>query len=219
MISMYFGSPGAGKTCLARRILYVDGIKYEHCFANFDTPLAMKLDPLSFANFNPPINSLIVIDEAGICFNNRQYKSLDRGLIEFFKKHRHLECDIVLVSQSWEDVDVTLRRLTDKLYYIRKLGLWTLIHDINKRCIIDKDTHQIVDGYYKTRFFFRWFFRPFWYDRKNKYDPPLKPVIFGADGAKGLTPKSILSKAYRFTQRNFIILTGILSLLAYALLR
>lgn len=151
MISLYFGSPGAGKTSLAARIVYKETTRkkkrYERIYTNFECVGAYAIDSKDFSTFTPIPHSLVIIDEAGIDFNNRKFKDLKQQIIEFFKLHRHYEVDIVFLSQSWEDCDITIRRLANALIYIRKLGPFTICRRVRKFVFVDKDTHQITEGY------------------------------------------------------------------------
>lgn len=149
MITVYFGSPGSGKTTMAVRRLIKQRKFYDHTFANFETSAA-EYDNVSLAGLGEwtfPPYSLIEIDEAGIEYNNRKYKTLPMETIKWFKLHRHYRCDVDIWSQSWEDMDVTLRRLADRLYYIRRIGPFTMIRRVYKRVTIDQESEQIVDGY------------------------------------------------------------------------
>ena len=149
MITTYFGSPGCGKTTLAVKMATKNLSKYDHVTLNFDHIISgayvCNLDRLGEWTF--PDNSFIGIDEAGIEFNNRAYKSLPKPAIAWFKKHRHYKADIAIFSQSWEDMDVTLRRLSDELWYLYRIGPFTLSRKVSKRVTVDKNTEQIIDGY------------------------------------------------------------------------
>lgn len=150
MITVYFGSPGSGKTTMAVRELVKNSKFYDYTFSNFEcsccTGLSnVSLDGLGLWSFPP--YSYISIDEAGIEYNNRKFKSLSQDTIKWFKLHRHFHCDISIWSQSWEDMDITIRRLADKLYYIRRVGPFTIIRRVYKRVTVDKQTQQIIDGY------------------------------------------------------------------------
>lgn len=157
MISLYFGSPGAGKTSLAARIVYKETMrkkrKYDRVYTNFQCLGSYVINSEDFSSFAPAPHSLVIIDEAGIDFNNRRYKDLKQSIIEFLKLHRHYEVDIVFLSQSWEDCDVTIRRLANNLIYIRKIGPFTLCRYVRKYVFIEKEKHQITDGYSFLGFF------------------------------------------------------------------
>lgn len=149
MITIYFGSPGAGKTTLACREIFKANKHYLYTFANFGCKCATAddVDLSLLGKYTFPPNSYLAIDEAGIEYNNRKFKSLSQDTIKWFKLHRHYKIDVSVWSQSWEDMDVVLRRLATKLYYIRKIGPFTLQRRVYKRVTIDKQTEQIIDGY------------------------------------------------------------------------
>lgn len=151
MISLYFGSPGAGKTTLAARIVYKElrkkKPKYNRVYTNFECVGSYEVKSEDFAVFKPYPHSLVIIDEAGIDFNNRKYNDLKQSIIEFLKLHRHYQCDIIFLSQSWEDCDITIRRLAEKLIYIKKIGPFTLCRRVRKFVRIDKEKEDVVYGY------------------------------------------------------------------------
>lgn len=161
MIRIYFGNPGCGKTTLACRLLYkikknnarlakkdkFYKSKYYHCYTNFETKLAKEFPLDKLGPMTPPVKSYLIIDEAGIEYNSRKYKSLSQETISWFKLHRHYQCDVDVISQSWEDMDITLRRLADQLWCLKKLGPFTMARRIYKRVGIDENTHQIIDEY------------------------------------------------------------------------
>ena len=149
MITVYFGSPGAGKTTMAVRELLRAGKQYPYTFANFGCKCCTKddVDLSNLGSWTFPRGSYVAIDEAGIEYNNRKFKTLPQETIKWFKLHRHYGCDVSVWSQSWDDMDVTLRRLATRLFYIKKLGPFTLIRRVYKRVTVDKQTQQIIDGY------------------------------------------------------------------------
>ncbi len=149
MIKLYFGNPGCGKTTLACKIAKKYRKKYDHVYTAFGSqiPGVASCSLRGLGGWVFPRHSLILADEAGIDFNNRSYKSMPASCINYFKKHRHLDNDWYLFSQSWEDTDVVLRRLTVELWHMYRIGPWSLCRRVYKRCTVDKQTEQIVDGY------------------------------------------------------------------------
>lgn len=149
MISVYFGCPGSGKTTLACREILKAQKDYCYTFANFGCKCADfdDVDLFDLGRWTFPPGSYIAIDEAGIEYNNRKFKSLSQETIKWFKLHRHFQCDVSVWSQSWDDMDVTLRRLADRLYYIKRIGPFSMLRRVYKRVTVDKETEQIIDGY------------------------------------------------------------------------
>lgn len=203
MISLYFGSPGSGKTTLIMYQIKKQIKRFSSLFYKiFDRKpyrFYTNVKDCSFPYYSsenigknalPPYSTLY-IDEAGIDFNSRAYKSMSKDQIAYFKLHRHYKHDINFYSQSWEDCDITIRRLCDRYYHLTKLGPFTLVRRVRKFCTIDSNTQQIIDGYKFTGLLWRlipsflggfksWFlvFRPLYYQYFDSYaiDKPLPEV-------------------------------------------
>ena len=47
----------------------------------------------------------VIIDEAGIEYNNRNFKAFPKEAIYWYKYHRHYECSVDVFSQSYDDMD------------------------------------------------------------------------------------------------------------------
>lgn len=233
MINIYFGSPGCGKTthimyCIKKQIKYLSGFKYKLSKLPLIGSYFVKSDSY-YTNVKDcvfpyypsselgktvlPSGSTYYLDEAGIDFNNRKYKTLPIETISYLKLHRHYGHDINIYSQSWEDMDITMRRLADNLYYLRKIGPFTLCRKVRKRCTIDKNTEQIIDGYKFTGILWRlipsclggfksfyFVFRPKYYKYFDSYAvenplPEYKP-----------TPQAVTTPARRRTVKEVFAL-------------
>ena len=64
--------------------------------------------------------TLLLIDEVGMIWDNRNYKSFKPEVRDFFKlqRHRHIKC--ILFSQTF-DIDKKLRDLTDEMFLIKNV--------------------------------------------------------------------------------------------------
>lgn len=89
-------------------------------------PMVRKIDNADelFKKYTPEPKSLILLDEIGITWHSRDFKSFDKRIREWFKLQRHYYCKVIANSQTW-DVDKGLRELTDKL--ILQTSLFSVI--------------------------------------------------------------------------------------------
>lgn len=205
MIRIFFGSPGAGKTTLAVRQLYKMKRRrrqpYDYYYSNFSNALCASVDLTGLGTWTFPEHSYIVIDEAGIEFNNRNYKSFPKELISWMKLHRHFKCDVDFISQSWEDTDITIRRLADELWYIKRFGPFTIVRRVYKFVTINEETSQIQDGYRFAKIIkkflpppfrensFYLVFRPRFYRYFDSYSRPSVPVRYSDLGRRDFKKK------------------------------
>lgn len=204
-VSLFFGLPGAGKTTimasLAYKTLKAKKPKYEHILSNVDFGCKPPFDRVTYINANDLgkyegfENSLILIDEASLEWDSREYKNFSKEKVQFFLLHRHWNCDIVLFTQQWDAVDRKIRVITDRVYYVYKgmfTGFWIskyyripygiIIPDSNKKQSGEK-LGEIVQGYCKPNVFQRIFchrvFRPRYYRYFDSWQRPrLRPCPY-----------------------------------------
>lgn len=146
VLNVYFGVPGSGKTTFAAYLTkwaLHENILIRFCrrhrnwltslllrsgffkrridvYSNVPITGAYRLDAKTDIGFHMIENAKIIIDEAGIEYNNRNYKSFPQEAIYFYKYHRHYKVSVDVFSQSYEDMDVTLRRLAQNFYVVRR---------------------------------------------------------------------------------------------------
>lgn len=175
VLNVYFGVPGSGKTTFAAYLAKEamrESIVIKLCrkhpgwlsrYILNGSHWKRKIDVYS----NVPINGTykvdcrqdlgnfmlqdgkLIIDEAGVEFNSRQYKSFPKEAIYFFKYHRHYGVSIDVFSQSHEDMDITLRRLAQNFFVVKKslIPFFVVVKRIHRKVGIDNNTHQLVDAY------------------------------------------------------------------------
>lgn len=69
--------------------------------------------------------SLLLIDEVSLIWHARDFKSMPKSTIEWFKLQRHRRIKVIMCSQTW-DVDKAIRSLCDELWILRKvLRVWS----------------------------------------------------------------------------------------------
>lgn len=194
-VSLYFGLPGAGKTTilsyLAKKALKKGN--YRSIYSNVQLQMFgvtyITNDCIGRYDLS---DCLILIDEATLFADSRDYKSFGKDKITYFLEHRHFNADIVLFTQQWDGVDRKIRVITDRVYYVYKgmfLGKWfTRYYRIPYGIIIPDPRHDqseklgdIVQGYCKPniliRLFSPWIYRPAYYKYFDSWERPVLPSL------------------------------------------
>lgn len=222
MISLYFGLPGCGKTTMYAKLAYDTDVKIEK-----DKKLIAKGKkskcPYKMIYGNIPLENiknyrkidfdylgrydicdcLILIDEATIEVDSRDFKGFKKHTKEFMLLHRHYNCDICFFTQQWDGIDKKIRVITDRVYYLYKgiftSKFFTRMYRVPYGIIIPdpkKDSSEklgeIVQGYCKpdwiVRLFSPWLYRPRYYRYFDSWDRPrLPPLPFQA--SRSVEPK------------------------------
>lgn len=183
MISIIFGLPGSGKTtflaALARRALrgkslrcgkdwMQDNDNYEHVFSNTPISGCCVVTPDMLGQFSLR-DSLVLLDESVMIADSRDYKTLDKRLMMWFKQHRKYNCDVVLASQGYRDNDLRIRDLAANTYYCKKRSFGrSTLYSVRKEWKIDK---SIEERYELGGLFERWtiFRKPYYADFDTAY--------------------------------------------------
>lgn len=183
-VTMFVGLPGSGKTTYASSLAKYC-IKHNiKTYSNVPILGTMSYDwDCDFGNFQFEENSLIIMDEAGLTCDNRNWeKNFNKAKVQFLKLIRHYGCKLVVFSQTWNDCDIKIRSMVGKLYIVRQsiIPFCTVGIPIFRRIDVDEETHEFKELYYKDSLIFRLFtckriFRPFYYKMFDSWDCPILP--------------------------------------------
>lgn len=152
MIKCYFGVPGVGKSTILVKEYKKNRKKYDHIYTiNLQikgVPMITKED-LEKYKF---VNCLILWDEITMDADNREFKTFNKDLRDFFILHRHLGCDIIYATQNFENVDKKVRDLTCELWYMSKSVIpgfrsFTSAKRIYRKININEFTSDLTLGY------------------------------------------------------------------------
>lgn len=183
-VVLKFGFPGCGKTldlCKEAVENLSKGRKvYSSIPINVDG--VFLFDPNDFGKgFRFYGDCLVLIDEGGIIFNNRNWKQFSER-IEYTKLHRHDKARIIIYSQSPEDTDVTLRRVAQESWDMKKMfGYFSVQRRIICENTIVSATNEdgVIKGSYGMNQRYagildgiKIYFQPYWYGLSDTYEMP-----------------------------------------------
>lgn len=163
VLSVYFGVPGSGKTTFAAWLAKRDLKRGLTVWSNVPITGTRKLDCKEDIGQFMICNGRVIIDEAGIEYNNRNFKSnfTDKQLY-FFKYHRHYELAVDVFSQGYDDMDKKIRTLAQRLYVVKKSIIPFFIYRqrIGKKVGVNDLTKEICDEYFFVPLGRRYIFSP-----------------------------------------------------------
>lgn len=196
-MTVIYGGPGSGKSTLLT-LEAIRSIKSGYpVYSNVPIKGAFELKIEDLGRFKIPAGSLVIVDEIGTDLNNRDFKGNFQGTkrknpdgsttvvpseaLRWWKQHRHEECECIVASQGFDDMDKKIQTLGSDYFICRKIpipGFPVIItREIRKKPDIDEVNHQPIDGFFYrlwgTHFCFG---RSVWkyFDSFSKMDLPEK---------------------------------------------
>lgn len=177
------GAPGTGKSTYAAKIAYKNmlckkALKKGLTVYSMTAITGTYKINVSDIGVNDMSGGMILIDEAGLTFNNREWKFTPKTVIEHFKMHRHYNEDIYIFSQQANDVDNKLQAVATQILLIRPFIVWrgkpviSSIRKVLQNCDVDEVSHQIMQMFYKKKFWIRFIYLPRWWKFFNTYEAP-----------------------------------------------
>lgn len=181
--SCIFGMPRSGKTSFCAYIAHL--AKYSNTnikvYSNVPIKGTIMFNKSDFGVYemrseDPKNDTIIIIDEASLDFNNRDYSTnFNRQSHEALKLLGHRHQHLLVLSQVL-DMDVKFIRQSHNVYQLKKglFGFSKLLRVPRKLDVIDgewKDIYVKPSGLMAHWYTWR-FFRPLYYKMFDSYDAP-----------------------------------------------
>lgn len=151
-----FGKKGSGKSTLLTKLAVKYSRKKWSVWTTESIPGTHNIDdPKLIYRMDFPERSCILIDEVSLIWDNRDFKSMDKRVVEWFRYQRHHKCRVYFFSQTF-DIDKKLRDLADDMFLVNKYFRVFVIakHIIRKPVVVHPgpdspariDDDMVVDG-------------------------------------------------------------------------
>lgn len=164
MIEAFLGLPGAGKTYLMTRLASKKIKKGHRVFANYPLEGAIRYSQIEelFEVKRLPgekKSPVILIDEAGLIAPAGSWKAIPFEVMAHWRQHRHAGVNIWYTAQDLRDVAVPLRRVTQFVNQVTKIGpliRWKCYEPVSKAkygggwTIFDIDVAKKYDSFAKN---------------------------------------------------------------------
>ena len=183
---MVFGKKGSGKTT------YLTKQAYKHLRRGWKVYSTVAIPGVELFNVHDisqgrvfPEHSLVLIDEVGIIWDNRNFKNFSNNTRDYFKFQRQYKNKVILFSQTF-DIDLKLRNLTDTMFLLKNgARIFSVARRIDKRITIqngeDGKASTLVDDYRFAPLLSSGSiditFIPRWVPFFSSYDPPIKEYV------------------------------------------
>lgn len=116
-LTMIFGKKGSGKSTTLTRLSLEAQKAGKEVFANIPLPGAHLIKESDIGFFDIPPESVLIVDEAGMIWDNRHFKNFKPEVRDWFKLQRHHRVRVFLASQTF-DIDKKIRDLCDDMYLV-----------------------------------------------------------------------------------------------------
>lgn len=159
-LDIYFGRKGCGKSSTLQRL----AAKYHklgwNVFCDRDNTMqdfVVQINCSRLWEYKLPENSVVLIDEINLLWDNRDFKSFPKPLQKYLRLQRHKKIKLIMFSQTF-DCDAKIRNLADTLYLCNKFArVFTICTGYFKKPVIltaldTKMEGKITDDFKKLPF-------------------------------------------------------------------
>lgn len=194
-----FGKKGAGKSLymVKQMMKYLKkGWTVYTDIDNCNLPGVRIMNAMDLSEFAPVENSAIFLDEAGILFDNRNFKNFNSGLRDFFKLQRKYKCRVFLNSQSF-DIDKKIRDVTDHMGLIVSVGnVFSIYRPIRRSITLTQPSAEaesrIADKLsFESLFKWQITYLPKYFKYFDSFAAPERPPLPFNEIVAGLTDKNV----------------------------
>lgn len=180
-----FGKKGAGKSTYMVRLMLDHLRKGWNVYTNMHD---VRIDGVRLMDTSllktcvPEPHSVLFIDEGGLIWDNRGFKTFDKGYTEFFKLQRKYKCKVYINSQDF-DIDKKIRQLTDSMVLMSSIGgfIGVVRPIIRKVALVEASAQgesRIADNLkFGSLFSFRFLWLPRYFKYFDSYNAPVRPPV------------------------------------------
>lgn len=194
-LTFIMGKKGSGKSTLMTKIAIKEMRRGYPVYTNaLDIPNTIHIEGKDVGRIDIPPNSVLLLDERSLIWNNRQWKNTRDDTIQWFRYQRQYKVRVYLFSQTF-DVDSKIRDLSDQMYLVKPfLRVWSVRRAIDKKIVIQHGNRDspstIAEDFDFAPFLrsgrFKFTFIPAWARYFKSFNPPYIPPYSGyKDNLKG----------------------------------
>lgn len=141
-LTMIFGKKGSGKSTLLTKLALQYQSRNIPVFSTERIPGCFLIYPEDIGYVEFPPGSVLLIDEVGMIWDNRNFKTFKPEVRDWFKLQRHRKVRVYLFSQTF-DVDKKIRDLTDEMFLVeKKFRVFSYAKRILKRTVLNKSSAE-----------------------------------------------------------------------------
>ena len=179
-----FGKKGSGKSCLMVKKLLEYKKRGYTCYTDMpvNIPDVRIINSNDLRNHWPDEKSALFLDEVGLTWDNRGFKTFDKGFTEFFKLQRKCKCVVYMNSQSF-DIDKKIRDVTDSMILQTNLGnVISISRPILRKVKLVEATgdseSRIADDLMFDRFWhYKFYYMPKYFKYFYSFEKPARPPL------------------------------------------
>lgn len=141
-----------------------------------------QINAKDLEKFTPTKHSAVFLDEIGLTFDNRKFKTFPEGVNEWFKFQRKYNVVLWCNSQSF-DIDLKLRILVDRMFLCQSIGgIFTICRPIRRTITLTQpsaDSESRIADMLKFEKPWKWkiVYLPRYFKYFNSFSAPDREII------------------------------------------